>query len=385
MIYSNTKVDHGINCCSSLIDEQKCYRWMRNAIIPTIVLGIMTSLLLGYYVTPTSGYISAVIFGTLTCIEFVCAMKSRYKPHINPSRDGIERDQKEKADGTQQKPDQVQTVWTMKAAEIRAIEARMRPGSFCDEGFLDRTQSLRQCCEQDAKVLRELNITHQQISDRLTTLMKKYDRMREIRDISQDSEVVIDQNWKVKILSGTKGCQECPFDPENCHGPGNKVYQVENIKTGKKISVSDMHPHLVGKHHFFEGNISYRVDPRLLCEVLELKPNQDYRPPYEIYQEWQSFSSGPIGSVLAPKEDEIKQKASETYKHENVTGYGVVEGERISLYFFSHENHDFQVKQLKIDNIDIQLDRFRVNCFYEYVLRQRKVIVLSADELTTVN
>ena len=160
--------------------------------------------------------------------------------------------------------------------QIAVIEGRMRPGQYSCAGFLDQNQSLREVIETDAKVLEEYEITHKQVGDRLESLMGQADR----GDLVNDFLRVFAVGWR--------GYQFCPFFYEtekldlgsrlySC-GRGDHDFTVKNERQGTEIRFPQLMAHLVRDHHFFEGNVSYRLNPEDAIKVLELKPGVDYTP-----------------------------------------------------------------------------------------------------------
>ena len=74
------------------------------------------------------------------------------------------------------------------------------------------------------------------------------------------------------------GYQNCPFE---CKGNRDEIlsdtdFTICNINLNKSIFCSELHPHLIKEHEFFEGNTKYRLDPTLAIEVLDIKQGVDY-------------------------------------------------------------------------------------------------------------
>jgi hypothetical protein len=71
------------------------------------------------------------------------------------------------------------------------------------------------------------------------------------------------------------GCQECPFEDASgslCEDDslGHSDFVVRNINVERELRFPGLAIHLIRDHHFFEGAVSYRVDPAQAAAVLEL-------------------------------------------------------------------------------------------------------------------
>ena len=60
---------------------------------------------------------------------------------------------------------------TLSVDQIQRIEARMRPGSLSESGFLAPHESLAQVVQRDLETLRELGLTPDHIADRLESII----------------------------------------------------------------------------------------------------------------------------------------------------------------------------------------------------------------------
>lgn len=162
----------------------------------------------------------------------------------------------------------VYTIFDMSNDELKSIEARLRPGGYSAVGFLSAKESLRDVCVRDLTTLNALGISCEQISGTLIALVKK------AQQVTESNEALIGDRFMVRgALIGTNGYQLCPFHQpgKQCH-KGQHDYVVTNLKTNESVSVSQLAIYLIGKHAFFEGDVSYRVDPEKVCRVLELQP-----------------------------------------------------------------------------------------------------------------
>ena len=155
--------------------------------------------------------------------------------------------------------------------QIQVIEARMRPRQFSEAGFLGRKQNLRDVVYEDAETIRKLGVNYNQIADKIDYLT----------DYTADGcGRVVDDIFKVSVIFSA-GIQECPFFYEEepteigtrvytC-GRASNIFFVKNIRSGESIGFSELMPHLIRDHHFFEGETPYRLDPERAVRILELR------------------------------------------------------------------------------------------------------------------
>ena len=61
--------------------------------------------------------------------------------------------------------------------ELKQIEQRMYPGMMSDTGFLQEGETLNEVYQADKSFLTSINISYDQIADRLQTILGKYYRL----------------------------------------------------------------------------------------------------------------------------------------------------------------------------------------------------------------
>jgi hypothetical protein len=165
------------------------------------------------------------------------------------------------------------------------LEARMRPGEFAQSGFLALNESLEEVISRDAQSLQTMGVAYESIAEKLEELF--------VTPITQMDYSEEEHVWKYKVgnfeisLATTLGSQGCPFTEsegirrfggggECSHSTKPYAYhagsdfKVLNLGTGEAIVCPGLITHLIRDHHFFEGSVSYRVDPELVCRVLGL-------------------------------------------------------------------------------------------------------------------
>lgn len=208
---------------------------------------------------------------------------------------------------------------------IEELEARLKPqkpeikdNAWTDisiGGFLAPNENLMEIIQSDY--------------DTLCSLGKNYEEMAQlasnILDQSRRESYFVRGNWLTKILlsytarhwkplaninrkkftiteMGSGGIQSCPWECNgkdefgyNTYGSG-QIYIIEKGKENLNLMkrwvkgerdvvefggmsrvlylsaftvITDLTPHLIASHYFFEGNSSYRTDPRKLLQVIE--------------------------------------------------------------------------------------------------------------------
>ncbi|MBI2543255.1 MAG: hypothetical protein HYW24_03655 [Candidatus Aenigmarchaeota archaeon] len=138
-------------------------------------------------------------------------------------------------------------VEQMSNEDIRELENRLRKDYVkvdfemgSSNGFLGCGESLVEVIERDKKTLLELGLTYKGIA---TTLGM---------GIS---------------LGKTRGFnQSCPWGDN--YPSDNSMMVYKDPKTGLSMVYSFLMPHLIGTHHFFEGDTPYRIGPRDFARVI---------------------------------------------------------------------------------------------------------------------
>jgi hypothetical protein len=187
---------------------------------------------------------------------------------------------------------------------LEILEARLRPlgdssdrvkelrrnDSFADfsfDGFLGAGESLLEVVHSDWLVVEQFDTGHKEIAEALERAI--------------EAKKMPNRKYRLRLAMVTCGGQACPW---GCQGQYKRasmafiIYDKEYRKdiptmqdlfyTGtiapdaareaslarrvlenKMAVVTEIHPHLIGEHYFFEGRESpYRADPRVLIEAL---------------------------------------------------------------------------------------------------------------------
>jgi hypothetical protein len=154
------------------------------------------------------------------------------------------------------------------------IEARMRPGRLSRLGFLGPDERLADVLARDEATMRDLGLSYTQVAGVLTDLLGRAEG-------SPGRRVIVDQRFDVSVAV-YKGFQLCPWAASphrrQCDAGGGPRFAsldwtIRNLRTGQQEHGPGLLEHLVGAHHFFEGEQSpYRVAPASLAALLELNP-----------------------------------------------------------------------------------------------------------------
>jgi hypothetical protein len=155
------------------------------------------------------------------------------------------------------------------------IEARMRPGRLSRLGFLGPDERLTDVLARDEATMRDLGLSYTQVAGALADLLGPAVG-------SPSRRITVDQRIDISVTV-YKGFQLCPW-AANPHrgqcdvagGPrfASLDWTIRNLRTGQQEHGPGLLEHLVGAHHFFEGEQSpYRINPADLAALLDLHPS----------------------------------------------------------------------------------------------------------------
>ena len=183
--------------------------------------------------------------------------------------------------------------------DISGIIKSLYPGHSSESGFLQVGEKLEDVVAQDKNTLLRLGISYEQVADCLEYVTKRARHLCWIfSEENPDAEIWdrIAEGFVVGNLSISwifyMGCQECPF---GCEEETRKDitlaaldYQITNLDTKETIFCSELLPHLIRKHHFFEGHTKYRIDPVKAIRVLGIEKGVEYPVLYNTRYRWQA-------------------------------------------------------------------------------------------------
>lgn len=205
-----------------------------------------------------------------------------------------------------------------KGVSLADLEKKLRPDSFSDEGFLGKEESLLEAVYDDWRIVDGYGTNHKEIAESLA---------KAISDTKMPNP-----GYTIKNLFVTGGLQPCPWPCKRGYKQGNGAFVIYNpevtsekdlmrvvaslmgvdegmidelksqykeLGAGKdqelvntmterlkrmisnkntvdlmdRIAVvSELHPHLIGEHYFFEGKESpWRANPEVLIYALGLE------------------------------------------------------------------------------------------------------------------
>jgi len=151
--------------------------------------------------------------------------------------------------------------------QLTKIQEKMQPGIITRDGFLgtDRRNLIDILVEDDASVKR-MDLTHEIIARRMMDL-------RDAGSRGLGNFISVAPHFEVRVDS-VRGKLPCPFGDPGIFPKTNMT--VKNLDTGKTVTFTDLHIHMIGSHGFYEGKGSpFRLEPEELASVLEVEKPQD--------------------------------------------------------------------------------------------------------------
>ena len=146
--------------------------------------------------------------------------------------------------------------------QMQKIQEQMAPGVITRDGFLgeDRRPLVDILLADDAAV-KALALEHEAVARRMIELRDAgMAGLGEFVDVAPHFEVRVDS---------VRGRLPCPFGDPGIFPKTNVT--VRNRRTGREITFTDLHIHLVQSHGFYEGKgCPFRLEPKDLAEVLEI-------------------------------------------------------------------------------------------------------------------
>lgn len=153
------------------------------------------------------------------------------------------------------------------------------------EVFLKLFNDKKKCAQEDAMVLKALNITHAQVGEKLSRVVKNAEttyelqlQARPINLLSPDNQIpVIEINdegtFRVSFFSIQILSDYCQFCDHKSKFP--ITFEVENVATNEKVYVPELTLHFIKAHDYFGKQGKQRIDPALICRILQLPSKSD--------------------------------------------------------------------------------------------------------------
>ena len=184
------------------------------------------------------------------------------------------------------------TVYDLSKNDRPAAELRMLPGDLSRSGFLGINESLLEVCEKDLATLLRLKVSCDNISDNLEFLVESAKQAVQgtLSDVAKIGKfLVIGAHYK------PDGIQACAFTKGNqpCHKSDIPTYSeegeitIKNTESKKEFSFNPILIPMIRYHALFCGNVPNRLDPEIVCETLELKPDADLKKVRVEEKVWQ--------------------------------------------------------------------------------------------------
>jgi hypothetical protein len=230
------------------------------------------------------------------------------------------------------RPDLVAFVGDLAEDRIGALEAQMRPGAASRAGFLGNSDRLIDVVTRDDETLRILGVTHEQIADRLESIVqqawredelsKRFEELLDAEPSFSSPHNALVEGCFCLYVAAYFGHQNCPVctmrfantkKPIVVHSYSSVDFTLTNRRRQSKIWFPGLIIHLVRDHHFFEGDTRYRLDPTDAVQVLEIVPGVDYSPRYDQERLWLHLGSilpvdggkEEVGDISLPIEDMV--------------------------------------------------------------------------------
>ncbi|HSW77036.1 MAG TPA: hypothetical protein VLG50_08310 [Candidatus Saccharimonadales bacterium] len=312
--------------------------------------------------------------------------------------------------------------------QLEKIGSFLKPGSFCSYGFMSLNDNLMDIYHKDMQTLDARGITIKQIVDVLTTITEKYKRKQalisgasindstdyqtgiekyhydELRQINRSilhlkcnngydnsmnvhcqNPIIIDKRYLVTRIKYW-GFQPCPFivfsDTINREDTGGgDDYWIYDLETGKTLQFNDLLIHLIGNHHFFEGNVYHRLDPNAIIDFFNLQPGVDYYSKFITVDRWiRLIEGGDISpcyvygtdnkvSINQPDKDTVIIECTQLHYSQKSPGY--ISPEKLKAdenqikEQFAAEKHEYVFCEVLVDGLPIRhrLDLKKVSTY----------------------
>ena len=188
-----------------------------------------------------------------------------------------------------------------KGIPLTELEARLRPcfkeddyykelalhggfGDYSGEGFIGYKEDLLQLVHKDWELLEEYNLNHRVIADKIERLISRGSTKESIFRLFGMGLLKKGYTYSEPSFQ-TMGTQPCPWE---CEIRGQNVGMIfdktlsdeervkaefgeENTSSGRYVLLTELSPHLIREHYFFEGRDSpFRMDPLFLIKAFGL-------------------------------------------------------------------------------------------------------------------
>lgn len=129
-------------------------------------------------------------------------------------------------------------------------------GNYSQKGFLGLDESLLDVVHADWQIVEKYGTTHPEIARLLEKAIK--------------GQALPNPEYTFKFIASTDGVQRCPWECKSV-GSSDIITIYHNDQRLRQAIVTELHPHLIGEHYFFEGRKTiYRADPEIVIPALGL-------------------------------------------------------------------------------------------------------------------
>lgn len=270
---------------------------------------------------------------------------------------------------------------------LQVLEAELPPVSNC---FTDPQESVEEVSQRDSKVLERLSVSHTQVADKIESVLKRGHRLlsdfvgKAGRLPSADQAVIIDGIVKVSFKSAgwPYRCPLCRdrIPPDGAIRMGSDA-TITNLKTEKSFKCHDLTPHIIGHRFFGATTSSYRIDPALACEVLDIHEGQDYKIEMETTKRWCTAGRSPLptGQNIA----KYRKRAIKTCAITSSIDAYVLPDEKLHLFVRKSQKIPKDIKLYDIEGGKLHLGVEQTRGHATYVLSEDATPVLGPKDSIT--
>ncbi len=155
---------------------------------------------------------------------------------------------------------------SLRLAQYRGITVEGLQTMLVQERFLGEAEQVGEVIVRDARTLRELGVTRHEVARVLREACRAGWSQTPV-------SVDVDGTPYQVNLEPTLGHHQDPFHSVDTYYISREVRGSADCVISSdagSFSLSDMHPYLIRRACFFEGDVRYRLDPALVCRVLGL-------------------------------------------------------------------------------------------------------------------
>lgn len=168
---------------------------------------------------------------------------------------------------------------------IEEIERTMRFPKYFTHGFLGEDESLNEVIEQDEQTIGGIGVTHEDIASVIERLFLSDDTFFNGNPVLRMVYIASPLcPWKdfcafeepLAVVREVVLVNRLKVDEAFAHLNRHQEFEIgaypELVRKDIIMMFSELHPHLIREHHFFEGHATpYRVDPKRVVRYLGIE------------------------------------------------------------------------------------------------------------------